>query len=119
MIITWGGDTAYSYRTAGSGDWNASGTWEYWNGSSWGNAALTVPSAANSVFVQRGHTVTLTGAEECRDFNVQIATTMGVAQLQSYALSVYGFLRGYDAAVGTVPGADQPILSKYPCTDCV
>ncbi len=48
------------YRTVQTGNWNATSTWETYNGTSW-VAAGTTPTSANGVItIQSGHTVTVT-----------------------------------------------------------
>lgn len=50
------------FRTAASGNWNATSTWEMWNGFSWGGTLVTpgAMSAGANVTIQNGHSVTLT-----------------------------------------------------------
>jgi len=50
------------YRTAQSGDWNNTATWERYNGTAW-EAATTTPTSANGVItILADHTVTITAA---------------------------------------------------------
>ncbi|MGD9976699.1 MAG: hypothetical protein AB7S54_02070, partial [Bacteroidales bacterium] len=52
---------AGDYRSRQTGDWNNSGTWQYFNGSSWVNASNYPGQASGTgvVFIRSGHTVTL------------------------------------------------------------
>lgn len=58
-------DDAYAavtgeYRSKTSGNWNATATWQRYNGSSWVNATATPTSSDNRITIQSGHTVTIT-----------------------------------------------------------
>lgn len=48
------------YRTKTTGNWNATTTWETYNGTAWANAIATPTSAHNVITIQNGHTVTVT-----------------------------------------------------------
>ncbi|REJ84308.1 MAG: T9SS C-terminal target domain-containing protein [Bacteroidetes bacterium] len=50
------------YRTKASGNWNATGTWETYNGSAWVAAGSTPNSSHNVITIQDGHTVSVTAA---------------------------------------------------------
>lgn len=53
-------DVIGDFRSKGNGAWNATTTWESFNGSAWVNAA-SVPSSANNVItIRSGHTVSVT-----------------------------------------------------------
>jgi hypothetical protein len=100
------------YRSITSGSWNAASTWESSvDGSTgWGNATQT-PTAFNTVYIQSGHTVTLTKNEACKDLNIvtntinaNSSTNLGKIALASHTLSVNGKMRNYYAPIGTVPG---------------
>ena len=102
------------YRSITSGSWNAASTWESSvDGSTgWGNATLT-PNAYNTVYIQTGHTVTLTQNASCNDLNIasgptsSTVATPGKIDLASFTLSVNGKMRDYWGTVGTVPGINQ------------
>jgi hypothetical protein len=52
--------TTSPYRSKGTGNWSAPGTWERYNGSSWVDAtAYPDGSSAEAITVQSGHTVTV------------------------------------------------------------
>ncbi|HKO76583.1 MAG TPA: gliding motility-associated C-terminal domain-containing protein [Flavobacterium sp.] len=58
---TFGQDVAGDYRSVASGNWTILGTWQYYNGSSWG-AASSYPGqnvGTNKVTIQNGDDVTL------------------------------------------------------------
>jgi hypothetical protein len=48
------------YRTKASGNWNAIGTWETYNGSAWVAASVTPTSNDAIITIQSGNTVTVT-----------------------------------------------------------
>ncbi|TMQ73698.1 MAG: hypothetical protein E6K81_03330, partial [Candidatus Eisenbacteria bacterium] len=50
------------YRSAASGNWNATSTWETFNGTAWVAAGSTPTSTNGVITVQSPHTVTVTGA---------------------------------------------------------
>ncbi len=115
------------FRSHISGNWNVAGTWEGSadGGATW-SAILTgftpgsTPGSIHKVYVQAGHTVTLTENESCNDLNMSVGTTGsttgsggGKVACVTYTLSVNGQLRGYWAPVSTTPGTDQPAGSSF------
>jgi hypothetical protein len=48
------------YRSANSGNWNITSTWETYNGSAWVAASSTPTSSDNVITILNGHTVTIT-----------------------------------------------------------
>ena len=104
------------YRSKASGDWSTSGTWETYSGSSWSNASVK-PASTNSVYIQSGHLVTLTGNEACYDLHIakgnsSTNATNGRCQLDVYSLNLYGKLRTYYAAVNTIPGTSTTTMAN-------
>ncbi len=90
-----------------SGNWNVAGTWTSCGGGT--------PGSDDNAYVQSGHTVTLTQNESVKDLHVSMGTsgsggsctgTIGVLALGVNTLQINGKLRGYSAAVGTIPGSD-------------
>ena len=98
------GQVSGDYRSAVDGNWSTIGTWETYNGTSWA-AAGTKPTASNSVYLQKGVTVTLTGAEACNDLHLNNQNTSKLA-LGTNTLSVNGKLRAYSDNAGTFPTTD-------------
>jgi hypothetical protein len=49
------------YRSAGSGNWLAAGSWEFDNGATWIPAVATPTSADGVITIRTGHTITLDG----------------------------------------------------------
>lgn len=54
--------TSGDYRSKATGNWNATSTWEYYNGASWVAAASTPTSSDGIITIQNGHTVTVTAS---------------------------------------------------------
>jgi len=51
--------TAGKYRSAQSGNWGSTSTWQRWTGSSWVAATATPDSSAGVITIRNGHTVTV------------------------------------------------------------
>jgi len=105
------------FRSKGSGTWSNYATWQRYNGAAWADAVSgETPSQSSSVWVQSGHIVTLSQNQSVKDLHISKGTsntnaTNGRVQLATYSLELYGKLRTYYAAVGTVPGTStQPWL---------
>lgn len=92
------------YRTAKtSGNWSDADMWETRNSGVWAITA-TAPSAANNIYVQAGHTVTVDVANAyCKD--LQLSTTGSLA-IGSNVVNVSGKLRAFNnpAVVGVSDG---------------
>ena len=55
------GQSVDDFRSGQTGNWNSTGTWERWNGSTWVTPAPSTPTSGNGVItIQNGHTVTVT-----------------------------------------------------------
>lgn len=111
----WGQVTG-DYRSLATGNWDAIGTWEAYDGAAWA-AATVKPASSTNVYIQSGHTVTLTGNETCNDLNIAKGNassnnTMGVIAMGSNTLSVSGKLRSYWAAVNTIPGTASTTINN-------
>lgn len=108
------------YRSKGSGNWNNYASWQVYNGSSWSDAVSgQTPDSDNSVYIQSGHLITLTQNESCYNFNIAKGNsladaTFGRVQLVSYNLSIYGIMRNYYAAVGSIPGTNSDAMPNAP-----
>ena len=79
--------------------------------------AAAPPGSGDDVFIQSGHTVTLTQNESVNDVNISMGTTtcsgtIGAVALGANTLQVNDKLRGYFASVGTTPGTDCPVKSS-------
>lgn len=92
-----------AYRTVASGNWNAITTWERYNSGTWAPAGVgQIPGALDSVYIQTGHTVTLTQNESCGDLNLHNASGVRVA-LNDFALNVNGKIAAFNSAAGVFP----------------
>ncbi len=96
--------SAGAYRSVASGNWNAASTWgvSYDGYSTWA-AATDWPSSADSVFIQAGHVVTLTGDESCKNLNVNIDAATSLA-LSNHVLNINGKLRAFSGLLNVIPG---------------
>ena len=79
--------------------------------------AAAPPGSGDDVFIQSGHTVTLTQNESVNDVNISMGTTtcsgtIGAVALGANTLQVNDKLRGYFASVGTTPSTDCPVKSS-------
>ena len=51
------------YGTVKSGNWDSLSTWKQWNGTAWATTPSVVPENVVNVFINKGDTVTVTGAD--------------------------------------------------------
>ncbi|GAB1367074.1 hypothetical protein MASR1M36_19450 [Candidatus Cloacimonadaceae bacterium] len=106
------------FRSKGSGTWSNYTTWQRYNGSAWADAVSgETPSQSSSVWVQSGHIVSLSQNQSVKDLHISKGTsntnaTNGRVQLATYSLELYGKLRTYYAAVGTVPGTSTTTMAN-------
>jgi formylmethanofuran dehydrogenase subunit C len=86
--------------------WSTAANWETYNGTAWVTAA-SKPGATNSVYIQRGHTVTLTGDESCKDLHLNKDNSVTALALGTNTLNLNGKIRAYSGTVGTIPGTSS------------
>lgn len=90
--------------SAGSGTWDDPATWTGCDGG--------IPQATDNVYLQGGHTIQLAANAAVNNLNLNIGpdilTLSNGAKLQlgGNVLDVYGKLRSYVGAAGSVPGAN-------------
>lgn len=103
------------YRTAlSSVTWSTAGDWQTWDGSKWATAS-SPPGISNDVYVQAGHTATLTGNQSCNALYISTGTTGattggdGKVALQSNTLSVNGKLSCYYGIVRDTVNSIAPM----------
>jgi hypothetical protein len=92
VLITgyWSNTNDY-FRTFASGDWNDINSWESSpDGTEWFHASLYPTAAANTVYIESGHVVTLTDAAACGD----LTFNGGSITLDNYDLTINGTLSG-------------------------
>lgn len=107
------------YRTAQSTvTWTNASHWQVWDGSSWSTAA-TAPSTSNDIYIQSGHTVTLSSNSSCNSIYLSTGETNptsganALIELQSYTLSVNGKLCCYYGTVNTTNGSTSVLSVAY------
>ena len=65
-----------SYRSVATGNWNAIGTWQRWNGTTWIPAVAVPDSTAQTITLQSPYTVTLTASTNADQLVVQTGATL-------------------------------------------
>lgn len=92
-----------AYRSTASGNWNAIATWQVLSGGNW-VAATTgqIPGVNDTVYIQVGHTVSLTQNQDCYDFNINIGTNTSF-NFASYNLNVNGAIKAFNSAINVYP----------------
>lgn len=100
------------YRTRASGNWSAAGTWQVRASSSWSNTTVA-PTAANNIYIQSGHTLTIDVATaDCKDLHIRTTSgSNGSVSIGTNVLQVSGKLRAYTGAAVTTTGADGAFYS--------
>jgi hypothetical protein len=108
-------NTSGDYRTAATNaSWNTPSDWQVWNGSSWTTAA-TAPGATNNVYVQSGHTVTLSSDASCLSLYISTGTTGATTgsdakvALTDFALNINGKLSCYFGPVDVANNSTTPL----------
>ena len=66
------------YRSIATGNWNATSTWETYNGTSWVSASSTPTSTDGVVEIQNGHTVTIIAAVTVDQIKVNAGGTLNI-----------------------------------------
>jgi len=111
---------ALQYRSLTTGNWSDASTWEASPDLTTWTAATVKPTSLDSVFVQAGHIVTLTGNEACNDLHISTGTTDaatggdGQVALGTYAMDINGKLRCYFG--NSLPGTASIVLPSSPIT---
>jgi len=115
------------FRTRSTGNWNDVSTWQERRSGSWVNLVSgdAIPNSGNSIFVQRGHTLTINIATAACN-NLHIETTSGAnaaIAIGSNILEVSGFIRAFtqpaatvDATDGNIPGANATTIRSNTLT---
>jgi hypothetical protein len=107
--------TTGDFRSAQTSvSWSTASHWQTWDGSQWTTASNS-PGNSNDVYIQAGHTVTLTASETCNSLYISTgtssATSGGDAQLalQGNVLSLKGKLSCYFGTVNVINGSTSPL----------
>lgn len=111
--------TVGDYRTAQSSvTWSTAAHWQTWDGSSWSTAS-SPPGSTNDVYIQSGHTATLSANASCNSIYLSTGDTSATTgsnaliQLQTYTLSVYGNLYCYYGNIDINNGSTSDLSITY------
>ena len=98
------GQVSGDYKSITSGNWDATATWNTFNGTSW-VAAVVKPGSTNNVYIEPATLVTLTENEACNDLHLASAASpnFGRVATVSFTLGVNGKIRLY---TGAIPGTN-------------
>lgn len=114
------GQVSGDYRSKTTGNWDVAANWETFDGTVWADAS-NKPVATNSVYLQSGHTMTLTVNEACNDLHFcnnatssTSGTVRGKVDVAAFTLEVSGKFRSYWGAVGVVPGTATSNVTNQP-----
>lgn len=66
------------FRSAATGNWNSTATWQYYNGSAWVAAAATPNSSSGRVTVRNGHNITVGADVTVDEVTVDVGGTISV-----------------------------------------
>ena len=100
--------TSGDFRSVKSGNWNASDTWERYNGSKWvSSAAIPTDVNANNITIQTGHIVTITDSRTADQIiinsggqlTVGTSCTFTIADGTGIDLTVNGAFENYGVIV--------------------
>lgn len=97
---------AIDYRSAvTSGSWNTAASWEVRSSTGTWAAASSIPTVANNVYIQNGHTITVNVANAyCNDLHMN---TSGVLTIGNNTINVNGKIRAYTGTAVTGPAAND------------
>ena len=96
------------YRTDQSGNWDDPGTWQIRSGGSWSNA-VTNPTAANNIYVQSGHTLTINiSTAACNNLHLNSSAVIAIG---NNVLEVNGKIRAY-TGTAVISTADMVTTSS-------
>lgn len=96
------------FKSKQSGNFSDTSTWAKWDGSAW-NDAHEIPSALNNVFIDSGHTVTLTSNQVCKDLSINTNADVIRLNTGSFILDVWGELSLYE---GPAPGNNVTTITS-------
>ncbi|MFP5041279.1 IPT/TIG domain-containing protein [Parasediminibacterium sp. JCM 36343] len=104
------------YRSIATGNWTGASTWQVRSGGTWAPTS-TAPTSANNVYIQSGHTVTMTADASCLNLFIagigftDASTTLsstgsGKVNVSTFNLQVYGTISIFTQ--GTLSTAGSP-----------
>jgi hypothetical protein len=106
------------FRSRKDGIWTTPDTWQIRNSGTWATAT-SFPNGSTNVYIQRGHTVTLTEEAFVQDLNLETSDAVRLA-LGEQVLNVFGKLRAFNAGAttnttdGNLPGVSTSNLNSSP-----
>lgn len=93
------------YRSLATGNWNTPGTWQKRTSTNTWVTATVVPTSADNVYIQQGHTITVNTVNAvCKDLQVSNNATSAIYAslvIGANTLSVSGKLRAYTGSLIT------------------
>lgn len=93
------------YRSLVSGNWNAAASWQIRTGANtWVNAISTFPTATDTVYIQKVHTISIVAEAACYNLNIDIAGILNIAG--AFNVNVNGKIRAFTATAAEVSGVD-------------
>ena len=93
------------YRSLASGNWNAAASWQIRTGvNTWATSTTTFPTATDTVYIQKGHTIAITAEAACYNLHLDIAGILNIAG--TFNVNVNGKIRAFTATAAEVSAAD-------------
>ncbi len=93
----------HSYRTIRSGIFGDITTWEIYDGTDW-QPAVVKPGAANDIYIDQTHLLTLTGNEQVHTLYINAENDAGQKlNLAGFELEIFGSLRAFSGAAPGIP----------------
>lgn len=92
--------SAANFKTINSGDWNDLTIWQIQGTDGNWYSTPYIPQRGNTVYIESGHTITLSNDQECYSLNYYKDSITKI-NTNNNTLSIYGVFRRY---IGTAPG---------------
>ena len=100
------------YRSAATGNWSNLSSWQIRSSGTW-SAATSVPTAANNIYIQNLHIITVDVSNAyCKDFQIN---TSGVLAIGTNIMNVNGKIRAY-TGVAEVTSSDGSYVGSSTTT---
>ncbi|MCC6258126.1 MAG: hypothetical protein IT254_07385, partial [Chitinophagaceae bacterium] len=95
--------TTGDYRSrVAAGNWSTAASWQVRDALGNWTTAVAAPTASNNVYIQGGHTITLTAGGDCNSLHIYYNTgARGTLIVGTYVLNINGKIRSYDGTVVT------------------
>lgn len=90
--------TSVQFRSNNTGDWDTPGTWQVSDAvGNWTPSTTLIPAANSNVYLQNGHTITVSTAEaSCYDLHINNAAVLKISS--SFNVNVKGKIRAFTGA---------------------